>query len=145
MSVLNCKTIIINKLLFSIAFFFFQTVYNMDAQINKDQTDREINSEYRKTRDAMNTTGKFKSIFKIQEEAATKPVTTSLKEGLNMRYGKMVSIKDDTVTPMNFDITLSNGTRVSALGVCEFKNGSKINLQDGDYIDFNGVYVSANN
>ena len=116
----------------------------MDTQINKDQTDREINSEYRKTRDAMNNTGKFKSIFKIQEEAATKSVTTSLNEGLNMRYGKMVSIKNDTITPMNFDITLSNGTHVSTLGVCEFKNGSKINLQDGDYIDFNGVYVSAN-
>ncbi len=115
----------------------------MNTQINKDQSDSDINTEYRKTRDAMNNTGKFKSVFKIQEEAAAKPATANLKEGLSMRNGKMVSIKNDTVTSMNNDITLTNGTHVSTLGVCELRNGSKINMNDGDFIDYNGVYVPS--
>ncbi len=115
----------------------------MNAQ-NKDvRTDSEINNEYRKTRDAMNSTGKFKSTFKMQSDDAAKPAVANLKEGLSMRDGKMVSVKDDTITPMNYNITLTNGTHVTMQGICELKNGTKITMDDGDFIDYNGVYVPS--
>lgn len=128
------------KLLFFTAFMFFKTSYIMDAQIKKDQTDGEINTEYRKTRDIMNSKGKFKSTFKIANPVR-KPANANLKEGIAMREGKMVSVKDETVSPMNYNITLVNGTHVNNIGVCELKNGKKITLKEGDFMDYNGVYV----
>ncbi len=84
----------------------------MDAQIKKDQTDGEINTEYRKTRDAMNSGGKFKSTFKMSN-TTSKPAIDNLKEGIAMRADKMVSIKDETESPMNYNLTSMNATHVT--------------------------------
>ena len=116
----------------------------MDAQIKKGQTDSEINTEYRKTRDAMNANGKFNSTFKIGK-VVSKPVIANLEEGIAMRSGKMVSIKDKIESPMNYNITLVNGTHVTIPGECKLKNGTKIMLREGDFIDYNGVYVPKKN
>ena len=116
----------------------------MDAQIKKGQTDSEINTEYRKTRDAMNANGKFNSTFKIGKVVG-KLVIANLEEGIAMRSGKMVSIKDKIESPMNYNITLVNGTHVTISGECKLKNGTKIMLREGDFIDYNGVYVPKKN
>lgn len=58
--------------------------------------------------------------------------------GFTMREGKMMEVKANSFTTMNFNITLVNGTYVTHDGIVTKKNGSKIKFKNGDFIDFYG-------
>ncbi len=59
-------------------------------------------------------------------------------EGFTMLNGKMMEIKETKLTPMNFNITLIDGTYVSHDGTITKKKDTKIKFKNGDFIDFYG-------
>ncbi len=62
-------------------------------------------------------------------------------DGLTMRNGKMMEMKNGTLIPMNYNITLVNGTHVSQDGLITKKNGVKVMMKEGDFIDFYGSMI----
>ena len=62
-------------------------------------------------------------------------------DGLTMRTGKMMEMKNGALIPMNYNITLVNGTHISQDGSITKKNGVKAMMKEGDFIDFYGNMI----
>jgi len=52
--------------------------------------------------------------------------------------GKMMVINDDKTTPMEKEMTMQNGTKCTTSGVCTMKDGTKMQMKDGDCMDMSG-------
>lgn len=63
---------------------------------------------------------------------------TMKKDCIMMKDGKVVQMKDGTTTDVTSDVTLSNGTVVSADGTVKTKDGKTHMLKDGDCVYMNG-------
>lgn len=60
------------------------------------------------------------------------------KDGCMMMDGKMMMIKDGKMTAMKKQMTLGNGTKCMVDRTCVKKDGSKINMKEGDHMDMDG-------
>lgn len=60
------------------------------------------------------------------------------KNHLMMMNGKMQMQKNGKTMPMEKDMTLTNGTQVMTDGMCKMKDGTSMNMKEGDMIDMNG-------
>jgi len=59
-------------------------------------------------------------------------------DGVMMKDGKMVVIKNGKITMMGRDITFSNGSKVMNDGTLVQSDGSKKMMQEGEYRDMSG-------
>lgn len=62
------------------------------------------------------------------------------KNGVAMKDGKMVAMKDGVKAEMTGDMTLKNGTKVTSTGTVTNSDGKTWTLKDGDFIDVDGTY-----
>lgn len=62
--------------------------------------------------------------------------------GYMMKDGKLMLVKDGNLTLVQKDITLSNGTIISADGTYLEKGKTKTKFKDGQHIDFNGHWLT---
>jgi len=61
-----------------------------------------------------------------------------MKDCIMMKDGKVVQMKDGNSTDVTSDVTLSNGTVVSADGTVKTKDGKTSKLKDGDCVYMSG-------
>lgn len=62
--------------------------------------------------------------------------------GVAMKDGKMVAMKDGVKSEMTGDMTLKNGTKVTSNGMVTSPDGKTWTLKDGDFIDVDGTYMT---
>ncbi len=62
-------------------------------------------------------------------------------DGVIMKDGKMMVVKDGKISVMDKDLLLSNGTKIMSNGTIVKKDGSKIMMKEGDYKDMSGNVV----
>jgi len=65
-------------------------------------------------------------------------------DGVRMEKGKLVMIKNGLVTSLDKDMTISNGTRGMRDGTYFKKDGSKLMLKEGQYINMSGKMFPMN-
>lgn len=65
-------------------------------------------------------------------------------DGVMMQNGRMMRVKKGKVTPLDNDITMSNGTKIQRDGTWTEKNGSKMMLKEGEHIDMSGKMIHTN-
>lgn len=62
-------------------------------------------------------------------------------DGFMMKNGKMMSVKNQKITLLKNDTTLSNGTIVMSNGNYLKKGGTKIMLKEGQHMDLTGKII----
>lgn len=60
-------------------------------------------------------------------------------EGIIMRDGKLLMMKNGQTTQLTTDMTLDNGTVVMANGTVKTKEGTTTTLKEGDYVAMDGT------
>ena len=70
--------------------------------------------------------------------------TNTYPDGYLFQNGKMVLVKNNKMTPLEKDVTLSNGTVIMKNGSYQKKGGTKTLFRDGEYMDMNGKMVVVN-
>ena len=63
----------------------------------------------------------------------------SLSDGVIMRDGQIKLVKNGNVIPLDHTLTMSNGTVVMNNGIISHKNGTKLNLTEGQHMDMAGI------
>ena len=53
-----------------------------------------------------------------------------------MKGGKMMLVENGNMTPMKKNLTMPDGTRCMLNGVCVMRDGQKVNLQEGEMLDY---------
>lgn len=61
------------------------------------------------------------------------------KDHMHMKDGKMEMVKGGKTTPMDKDMTLSNGDIIKIDGTMKMKNGKTMKLQEGDMVYMDGT------
>ncbi|MBW8332924.1 MAG: hypothetical protein K0M40_12950 [Prolixibacteraceae bacterium] len=62
-------------------------------------------------------------------------------DGYMMQNGKIVMIKNGKITPVDKDVTLSNGTMIMKNGSYIKKGGSEIKFKEGEHMDMTGNMI----
>jgi hypothetical protein len=70
------------------------------------------------------------------------PVHESHPDGVMMKNGKMMMVKDGQFTVLDHEMTMSNGTTVMADGTWTKKDGTKMKMNEGEHIDMDGKLIS---
>ncbi len=83
--------------------------------------------------DAMNSNN---SMSKMNNSASSN--NSDMHNGFMMQNGKMMEMKNDALSPMDFNITLVDGTYLTNDGTLTRKNGVKSKLKDGSFINSYG-------
>jgi hypothetical protein len=78
------------------------------------------------------------SLTVISSLAADTDHTDAKHNGVVMKDGKMMVVKDGQVTPMEQDMTMSDGTKVSKDGTVTMKDGKTKTLKDGQMVTMDG-------
>ncbi len=86
-----------------------------------------------------------------QTETENKPTTqdkTAQKQhrhanGYMLKDGRVMMVKDGNLTPIQKDITLSNGTVIMADGNYMEKGKTKTKFKDGQHVDMNGNWSTS--
>lgn len=73
------------------------------------------------------------------------PQQLAYADGVLMLSGKMMKVKDCTMTPLEQNLTMSNGTKVSCEGSYVKKDGTEMTFKDGEHIDMSGNLISTKN
>ena len=60
------------------------------------------------------------------------------KDHVMMMDGKMKMVKNGKEIPMDTDMTMGNGTKVMADGMCTKKDGTTMTMKNGDMMDMDG-------
>jgi hypothetical protein len=60
-------------------------------------------------------------------------------EGVIMKDGKLLMMKNGQTTQLTTDLTLDNGTVVMANGTVKMKDGTTSMLKEGDYVGMDGT------
>ena len=66
-------------------------------------------------------------------------------DGVIMRNGKLLMMKDGQTTQLTTDLTMDNGTVVMADGTVKTKDGTTTTLKDGDYVGMDGTMGNMKN
>lgn len=67
--------------------------------------------------------------------------TQKYADGYMMKNGKMMSVKDQTLTLLKNDATLTNGTIIMSNGNYHKKGGTKMMFKEGQHMDLTGKMV----
>ena len=85
-------------------------------------------------------------VFSISVNAQTKmtekddiKLSPTKTDGLLMKEGKIMQMKDGLSKPIEKDVTLKNGTIVMKDGTVKTKEGKTIVLKDGDWVMMDGT------
>ena len=62
---------------------------------------------------------------------------------VTMKDGKMMVMKEGTMTPMEKDMEMTNGTKVMTDGSVMKKDGNRIMMKEGDKVYMNGAMRSV--
>lgn len=62
-------------------------------------------------------------------------------DGVMMRSGHVIMVKDGHETRMDREITLDNGTRITSNGTVVTKDGTESKLKEGQHMDMSGMIV----
>jgi hypothetical protein len=82
---------------------------------------------------------------KVRANSDTGSYQTSTKkypDGFIMKNGRVMRVKDNRMTTLKNDTTLSNGTMVMSNGQYMKKGEAKMMLKEGQHIDMSGNVVS---
>ena len=60
-------------------------------------------------------------------------------EGVIMKNGKLLMVKNGQTTQLTTDLTLANGTVVMANGTVKTQDGTITTLKEGDYVGMDGT------
>jgi hypothetical protein len=72
------------------------------------------------------------------------PVVAAEKDGIMMKNGKLIMIHDGReVAPMDRETTLSNGTKIMMNGKMKTKDGTEMQLQEGQTVMLDGKMMEA--
>ena len=66
-------------------------------------------------------------------------------DGVMMKDGKLLMMKNGQTTQLTTDMTLDNGTVVLANGTVKAKDGSTTTLKEGDYVTMDGTSMGNMN
>lgn len=66
------------------------------------------------------------------------PVDKSIPDGVMMKEGKILMVKNGEVTTLDHDMTMTNGTKVVTDGNYTSNNGTTMKLREGQHIDMDG-------
>jgi hypothetical protein len=64
------------------------------------------------------------------------------KDGVAMKDGKMMTVKDGVKAEMTGDMVLKDGTKVTSNGTVTSSDGKTWTLKDGEFIDVDGTYMT---
>jgi hypothetical protein len=67
----------------------------------------------------------------------------SFTDGITMKNGKMMMVKEGKLTMMDYEMTMGNGMKVMPNGTIIKKDGTKIMLEEGQHIDMMGQMRNA--
>lgn len=59
-------------------------------------------------------------------------------DGVLMQNGKMMQVKNGLLKSLDYDLTLTNGTKVKSDGTCVKKDGTKMTMKEGQHMDMSG-------
>ena len=62
-------------------------------------------------------------------------------DGIIMKNGKLLMMKNGQTTQLTTDMTLDNGTVVMTNGTVKAKDGSTTTLKEGDYVSMDGTHM----
>lgn len=85
---------------------------------------------------------------KTNQTGSTTKATNSGKvytDGVMMKDGRMMIVKNGNMTAMSSDQTMQNGTIVMSNGKMKHKDGTTMMMKEGGQIDFAGNNVSMDN
>jgi hypothetical protein len=74
-----------------------------------------------------------------QDSTSGKHSMAQKHEGVIMKDGKLLMMKNGQTTQLTTDLTLDNGTVVMADGTVKAKDGTTSTLKEGDYVTMNGM------
>jgi hypothetical protein len=81
----------------------------------------------------------FAMVILVHAQTASQPEKKSMKKDcIMMKDGKVWQTKDGNTAELTSDVTLPNGTVVSADGNVKTKDGKTTMLKDGDCVWMNG-------
>ena len=66
-------------------------------------------------------------------------------DGVIMRDGKLLMMKNGQTTQLTTDLTLDNGTVVMANGTVKMKDGTTSTLKEGDWVGMDGTIGNVKN
>lgn len=61
-----------------------------------------------------------------------------MKDHIMMQGGKVMMIKEGKMTPLDKELTLGNGTKVTADGTVTMKDGKKTMMKEGEMMSLDG-------
>jgi hypothetical protein len=70
-------------------------------------------------------------------------VDKSLADGIVMKDGKIMQVKNGKMTLLDRDVTLTNGTKIMVDGTFTNKDGSKTTFKEGQHMDMSGNVTSV--
>jgi hypothetical protein len=79
-------------------------------------------------------------VFAITAIIVSSFATLSAKEGVAMKDGKMMTVKDGEKAEMTEDVTLKDGSKVMTDGSVVSGDGTKWSLKNGEMIDWDGKF-----
>ncbi len=120
----NSKSLKIKNMLLAMMIFLISSVTY--AQMNQQNNSQNQNVK--------NKSPQSKS-YSQNSDVHNKP------DGYMMHNGSMVKIVNGKITPMEEDVTLSNGTMIMKNGSCMKKNGNQTMLKEGEHIDMTGKMI----
>ena len=88
-------------------------------------------------------------VFAQDSTNQTNPTTSqqSVKshDGVIMKDGKLLMVKNGQATQLTADLTLDNGTVVKSDGTVQAKDGTTTTLKEGDYVTMEGTTGNVKN
>ena len=80
-----------------------------------------------------------------QDSTTNKMAPKQNHEGVIMKDGKLLMMKNGQTTQLTTDLTLDNGTIVTANGTVKMKDGTTSALKEGDYVGMDGTIGNVKN
>lgn len=75
---------------------------------------------------------------KMTKEMNRQTVYKSFTDGVMMKKGKVMLVKNGKLTKMDHEIAMGNGTKVMPDGTIRKKDGTKMMLKEGQHMDMAG-------
>jgi hypothetical protein len=64
-----------------------------------------------------------------------------MKDHIMMKAGKVMMIKEGKSTPLDKELTLGNGAKVTVDGAVTMQDGNKVMMKEGDMMSMDGEIV----
>lgn len=107
-----------------------------------DKTGKEPQRDLNKSDDKVPPRHEDAQIVTPEDSKSMNSQNMQKRDGVMMKEGKMYVIKEGQSLLMTREVTLSNGAKVMPEGYIVNKNGSRIMIKDGDFVDMEGSKTS---